>query len=302
MGAAEGSAEQPKPNAKEANQLISAWTRQDWREVLTSPNLCVLQALVNGAATASGAGDTREDALECCLGETAEIQAHIALRETGQPPILTGQSGVAAHPDPIVAQRLAIFEAHERAAVWAWWLGQMGARPVSSDWLSRMGIWEWLKKLRLGAVQRRQTGVWLLDCPGVVFVAVSRAQGGTGQDPILGFGADTDPERAVRKALRETLLMELNLGEVLASRSGHSDQDTRAIEDKIAAYTHRCPALLGAEAEIEPASAQAITIEALSKGVTLRDITPAGQLRRVWCCTVQGIENAGLQGQDSPFM
>ena len=302
MGAAEGSAEHPNTNTKEASQLISAWTRHDWREVLTAPKLCVLQALVKGGATASGAGDTREEALECCLGETAEIQAHITLREAGQPPISTGQSGVAAHPDPIVAQRLAIFEAHERAAVWAWWLGQIGARPVSSDWLSRMGVGEWLDNLRQGAVQRRQTGVWLLNYPSEVSVAVSRAQGGTGQDPILGFGADTDPERAVRKALRETLLMELNLGEVLAARSGHSDHDTRAIEDKIAAYTHRCPALLRSEGEIVPTAPQQDLATTLTEGVTLRDLTPVGQLRSVWCCTVKDIEETGLQGQDSPFM
>lgn len=302
MGAAEGSTEHPNTNKKDANQLIATWTRHDWREVLTAPKLCVLQALVNDGATASGAGDTRQEALECCLGETAELEAHAALREAGQPPIPTGQTGVAAHSDAAMAQRLAILEAHERAAVWAWWLGQSDARPVASAWLSRSGIDNWLDGLRNGAVLRRQTGVWLLDYSGVVTVAVGRAQGATGQDPILGFGADTDPERAVRKALRETLLMELNLGEVLAARSGHSDQDTRAIEDKIAAYTHRCPALLRSEGEIVPIAPQSDLAIILAGGVTLRDITPAGQVRSVWCCTVKDIEDTSLKGQVSPFM
>ncbi len=302
MGAAEGSADHPNTNTKDANQLIAAWSRHDWREVLTAPKLCVLQALVTDGATASGAGDTRQEALECCLGETAELEAHAALRQAGQPPIATGQTGIAAHSDAVKAQRLAILEAHERAAVWAWWLGQGNARPVASAWLLRSGIYDWLEGLRNGAVLRRQTGVWLLDYPGAVTVAVGRAQGVAGQDPILGFGADTDPVRAVRKALRETLLMELNLGEVLAARSGHSDHDTRAIDDKIAAYTHRCPALLRAEGEIVPAAVQPDPGAGLAEGVTLRDITPAGQLRSVWCCTVLDIEDTGLQGQDTPFM
>ncbi|OIQ35805.1 MAG: hypothetical protein BM559_01455 [Roseobacter sp. MedPE-SWchi] len=287
---------------KDANQLLAHWTRHDWREVLTAPNLCVLQALTTGRATASGAGDTREDALECCLGETAEIAAHAALRAADLPPIATGQTGMAAHSDAEMAQQLALFEAHERAAIWAWWLGQTSALPVAPEWLEGQGIDAWLSRVRQGAALRRQTGVWLLDYPGSITVAIGRAQSVGGQDPILGFGADTDPERAIRKALREMLLMELNLGEVLAARSGHSDQDTSAIENKIATYARRCPALLRDEGGIEPQASLSNPEAESIEGMTFRDVTPPGQLRRVWCCSLPDSSACRLEGQGSPFM
>ncbi|MEP4037133.1 YcaO-like family protein [Pseudophaeobacter sp.] len=294
--------DRPERKNEDANQLLAHWTRHDWREVLTAPNLCVLQALAIAGATASGAGDTREEALECCLGETAEIAALAALHAAGLPPVATGHSGVAAHSDDQAAQRLAVFEAHERAAIWSWWLGQTAARPVAPDWVAERRIDVWLDGMRQGAVQRRKTGVWLLDHPGPVSVAVGHSHGGSGQDPILGFGADLDPERSVRKALRETLLMELNLGEVLAARSGHSDQDTSAIENKIALYVRRCPALLGTGGWIEPAETPPGADAAIFDGVTLRDITPTDQLRRVWSCTLPNSGDFDLHGQGSPFM
>ncbi len=291
-----------KAVATEANQLIAHWSRHDWREVLTAPNLCVIQALTLDGATASGAGETREDALACCLGETAEIVALATLRDAGKAAIARAYSGVAAHSTNQKALRLAIFEAHERTAVWAWWLGQLAAQKVTADWLHKQGITQWLKRARRGSMLRRHTDVWLLDYPGPVTVAVGRSQGTVAQDPILGFGADSEPVQAVRKALRETLLMEINLGEVLASRSGYSVQETRLIEEKIANYAERCPTLLGDDSLIEPRDSQTAVDQITEEGLMLQDITPAGQLRRVWRCHLPNSQNYGSGGENSPFM
>ncbi len=175
------------------NNLQNHWQRHDWQASPFAPRLRIVQALVRGK-TASGAGFSRHDALIRCLGETAEI---IALKE--------GESseGMAAGPDLPFATGQALRERLERWALAGWWGGQIKAQPSAAAGL--------IRELRQGALAPRETGTWLLPGFPHLQVAIARSRTPEGTQPILGFGANSCPEKATRSALIELGLMEMNL-------------------------------------------------------------------------------------------
>lgn len=204
-----------QPPAQSANDLIADWQRYDWRETLFAPGLCVLQALTRDGRTASGAGESRDLALARCLGETAEIAA---LRAGRAPGFCAARDGIAAHPDPATAAVSALYEACERRAIWQWWRGEAPTAPVHPAWIKAEGLTGHLADLRAGAAVIRQTGWWQVqqdDGPCVMICLSSSAQG---QEPILGYGCHADPVQAAAAAMREMLLMEVNLMEAMAAR------------------------------------------------------------------------------------
>lgn len=180
--------------------LTERWQRHDWQTSPYAPGLRIIQALVDGKATASGAGLTRHDAYMRCLGETAEITA---LQSEIQPS--KGSEGVAAGPDIAFAEYAALCERLERWAIKAWWACELVAVPLLGGELH-------IKTLRKGAQLPRVTQFWQLkfDLLNVVICVSNNA---AGNQPILGFGADLCAEQAARSALIETGLMELNLAE-----------------------------------------------------------------------------------------
>ena len=175
--------------------LQNRWQRHNWQTSPFAPDLKIIQALVKGK-TASGAGASRFDALSRCLGETAEI---ITLNQ--------GESseGLAAGPDFSFAATQALSERLERWALWEWWHGHLAAEPVIAS--------EMIRKLRRGAVENRQTSLWLLTGFPHIQVAIALSHASTGTQPILGFGANICPRMAAQSALIELGLMELNLME-----------------------------------------------------------------------------------------
>lgn len=264
------------------NDLAKTWARYDFRESFFAPGLAILQALTVSGKTASGTGDTRDDALERCLSETAELLALDANRQHA--PSAPTFDGIAAHTDAEAARRAALWEAHERAAVMAWWRGAHAARPLPHTWMAQSGLLSWLNSARAGATSRRVTRLWSLDGCGPLQVAISRSTNDAGQDPILGFGAADTLEKAGAKALRETLEMELNLVEVMAVRGGHLDFDVGWIEEKIDLYATVGRPRLPDEGDDAPPAA--VTPQR-DLNAQITDLTQPGQ-RPVWACRLDG--------------
>lgn len=290
-------------------QLISYWKQDcwDWRESLFAPNICIIEAVTVVGKTASGLGDTRDDAVQRCLSETAEIMARRGVSAEPSGGVSAGQTGIAAHVDPEFAQLNALFEAHERVAIWQWWLGQGGARRMPEDWLELHGFTGWLDQKRATAKIKRATALWSLETKSDIHTVVCKSEYPNGQDPILGFGSSICVFDATRKALRETLLMELNLMEVLAVRSGHSARDVSAIEAKIKNYALRCPGILSQNIASLPEQAlrEKRLDEVLSGTVCapeFRNITPPDQHRVVWQCSIEGTSHLHAKGPAAPFM
>lgn len=278
--------------------LTKTWTRYDFRESVFAPGISILQALTLSGKTASGTGDTREEALDRCLSETAELLAMEALQpQSGNASAAEAFHGIAAHTDATLARQTALLEAHERAAVLAWWRGDLEARPLLDAWMSQSGLSDWLEKMRRGATSRRVTRLWSLDGWGTCQVVVSRSSNEAGQDPILGFGAAETLEAAGAKALRETLEMELNLLEIMAVRSGYLDFDVDWIERKVALYRTKCRSLLGADATC---AAPSVTAQLGERNVRFQELTETGQ-RPVWGCR---FETSSLlrANETMPFM
>jgi hypothetical protein len=290
-------------------QLISYWEQDcwDWRESIFAPHICIIEAVTVVGKTASGLGDTRDDALQRCLSETAEIMARRALSSEPSKRVSVGQTGIAAHVDPEYAQLNALYEAHERVAIWQWWLGQGSARKIPDGWLLLHGFTGWLDQKRATAEIKRVTALWSLTTTSDIHTVVCKSEYPNGQDPILGFGSSACVFDAARKALRETLLMELNLMEVLAVRSGYSTRDVSTIEAKIKNYALRCPAILPQE-EVslrKQALGNMRLKEVVSKAVCspkFRNITPPDQYRVVWQCCIEGTLQLHANGPAAPFM
>lgn len=283
----------------EPNGLIATWLRYDWRESFFAPRIVMLQALLKGRRTASGAGLDRETAFQRCLGETAEYHA-LAAQPTDFHPL---RDGLAAHLDNASAQRGALLEAFERQAVLGWWHGAMPAQPVAPDWLRDHGIDNMLALARSGAALKRRTGFWVLATrPGQPVVAICRSSSPEGQDPILGFGCDAEPGLAVTKALRELFLMEMNLMELLAARGTGQTALMRHVQDQITTYSRQTPALLPREGEAAPESRSlAEADDIFGVAVQQRDITPPDGPVRVWLCRPQIDIPELTDGRGSPF-
>lgn len=299
-------------NNSNENQLIYMWKRNDWRESIFAPQFSIIQALTIDGSTASGAGDNRQDALARCLSETAEILAVGALQRdnenagtTNRP--LNGQDGTASHLNHEQARLNAFYEAHERVAISKWWLGGINAMRVPDEWLGRHGYANWIMEQRASAAIKRVTGLWLLEQQSNIHIVICRSQYANEQDPVLGFGASACAFEAIEKALRENMLMEINLIEVLASRSGYSSQDMSRVEAKVAGYATRCPLILTAVPATLPEQRNtAVTIERFAADTAAKpefcDITPANCDRPVWRCHLPGHRDFLPGGRGSPFM
>jgi len=275
----------PTPDA-----LIAAWQRHDWRESLFAPGLAILQALTGAGATASGAGMTREGALQRALGETAES---LALDRIGRWGFDARRDGIAAHPDPARARAAALSEAVERLAIARWWRGAAPARPIRADWLDRAGLTARLATARRGAAQLRPTGFWLVNA-GFGFgsgphVVICRSTSRSGQHPILGYGCHPSATQAAGHALREALLMELNLMELLATRSTGGNGGMARVAAAISAFARHGPALLPPDTPVEPEPDVPLPDPAalepwFGARLAMRCLTPPGDPTTVWLC------------------
>jgi len=284
------------------NDLIATWTRFDWRESFFAPGIVILQALVADGRTVSGAGRTRDAAFARCLGETAELHA---LAAGGVNDFVAVRDGLAAHPDGDEARLRAIFEAFERQAVRRWWRGGAAAQPLSEEWLDWLGLDAALAQAREGAALKRRTGWWRIATDAGPCTVICRSMSTEGQDPILGFGCDMEPARAADKALQETLLMEMNLMELLAARSSGDEAGLLPLRNRIAAYARRCPALLPANGAQSPVTCLAMP-EAFQQWfgapVACRDVTPAAGPMSVWLCQPQTAPPNEAEETESPFL
>ncbi|RQP04760.1 YcaO-like family protein [Paracoccus sp. MA] len=237
---------------RSAHDLTASWQRHDWRESFFAPGLVILQALTADGRTASGAGQSRDEAFDRCIGETAEILALAAFRAGGggfEP----WRDGLAAHPDAGQARLAAMDEACERRAVADWWLGRRPALPVAADWIRLAGLAGRLDRARGGAALRRRTDWWQIQTPRGPCAMICRSMSLEGQDPVLGYGVHRDPALAADKALRELLLMELNLMELLAARSLGGADALQPVRNRIRGYARRAALLFPEAAAIHPA-------------------------------------------------
>ncbi|WP_199258404.1 YcaO-like family protein [Paracoccus binzhouensis] len=267
---------------RRTEDLIDSWQRHDWRESFFAPGLVILQALTRDGRTASGAGWTRDDAFDRCLGETAEIHALADWRRRGGA-FDPWRDGVAAHPDPALACEAARNEACERAAVADWWLGHEPAAPVSEAWIAQAGLAAQLEAMRRGAALRRRTDWWQIRSSCEPCVMVCRSMSLEGQDPVLGFGCHDDPVAAADKALRELLLMELNLMELLAARSTGEEAALEPVRARIRGYALQAPRLFPDAAEELPAAPCALVLEFRPRP-ECREISCRRAPVSVWIC------------------
>ncbi len=268
------------------NDLIACWQRYDWRQSMFAPGVVILQALTQEGFTASGLGSHRETAFARCLGETAELHALAAAGGAGGLGHCALRDGLAAHPESRRAREAAVLEAFERQVIGDWWQGRRQARPLLPGWLIEAGIEARIAAARHEADQRRPTGFWQVDSGGGPVVVIARSTNLAGQEPMLGYGCDPDAGRAARKALRELLLMEVNLMELLATRATHPGPDP--MDKRIEDFARRCPALLPLQGAVRPQGPGALMHEDaqvwFGVPVELREITPPTGPVAVWHC------------------
>ena len=254
-----------------------------WHESCFAPRLQILQALTPCGRTASGIGQTRPQAYNRCFAEVAEI---LALRLAGGAQALgfdPRRDGIAAHPDAKTARLSALIESHERQAVSAWWQGQRPAQPIADDWLASTGVAAQVAADRTGSAQKRPCQFWLLAAQGGLQVVVCRSTSQHGQEPILGYGCHPFAAWAAIKALREALLMEVNLMTLQFARSTGTLADHTALSGRIATYGRRLPDLLPQGPGITPAADVPVSQPPLD-GMRLRDLTTADSPMPVWLC------------------
>lgn len=232
--------------------LAACWRRFDWRENFLAPGLVILQALTPQGQTASGAGLTRAEAWDRCLGETAEILA-LSRYRAANGSFETHRDGIASHADSAIARASALHEAYERHAVAGWWLGALRASPVDRHWLQDSGLLRLHDDIRDGAALKRRTDWWQIDAPGGPAVMICRSMSLEGQEPILGYGVHPEPRLAAEKALREMLLMEINLMELLAARSHGLEPALAPVGRRIRDYALRGTSLFVPAPAVIPA-------------------------------------------------
>ncbi|MFT4015202.1 MAG: YcaO-like family protein [Paracoccus sp. (in: a-proteobacteria)] len=265
------------------DELAASWRCFDWRENFLAPGLSILQALTGQGQTASGAGLSRAEAYDRCIGETAELLALARMQAQGDNFEAT-RDGIAAHADPAEARASAICEAHERRAVAAWWLGHAPARPIAPHWLLHSGTAELLARARRGAALKRPTDFWLIEMGHGPHVVIARSMSLERQDPVLGYGVHRDPARAAEKALRELLLMELNLMELLAARAHGSDGAYQSVQDRIRDFARRGPQLFPDQPPVVPGPpVEGRDLDWFDRPPHLCDLLPGGEIE-VWLC------------------
>ena len=285
-------------------ELVALWQRHDWRESIFAPGIVILQALLPDGTTASGAGWRRETALGRCVGETAEWHALSKAAGTDRWGYAAGRDGIAAHLDPETARQTALVEAFERFAVIGWWLGRLPARSVARDWLAEKGISQRLAEARHGAAQKRRTGLWQIKTQtrtqaGPV-VMVCRSISLRGQQPILGYGCDPEPRRAAEKALREMLLMELNLVELLAAGATGAADRLDPVRLRIESFARRCPALLPAMPQVTPGLGCPIRVARNCRCLVWRPSRPARHHTDACATAKPSLRLAMLPGDPGP--
>lgn len=296
-----------KPEKRTAVDLAAIWQRYDWRDSMFAPGLAIIQALLPDGSTASGAGRGRETALGRCLGETAEWRALDVAGDGLHPGFSPWCDGIAAHPDGDTARKTALLEACERSVVIGWWQGRLPANPVAAHWLEQHGIAAELATSRIGAAQKRLTGMWMIRAAGAPCVIVCRSTSLGGQQPVLRYGCDLTAPEAAKKALREMLLMEMNLMELLAAGSATLSPRLNAIRHSIELFARRCPSLLPTTPPVVPDPEEVFLTSTVAEAwfgakVELREITPRGDPVVVWLCRPE-IPNPLLpDATDSPFL
>lgn len=241
-------------NCDGPEDLAAFWRRFDWRENFLAPGLVILQALTPDGQTASGAGLTRDEAWDRCLGETAEILALNRHRAQGGR-FDPQRDGIASHADSSIARTAALHEAHERRAVAGWWLGESRAAPLDRQWLADAGLLALHDRIRDGAALKRRSDWWRIDGPPGPATMICRSMSLEGQEPILGYGVHPDPRQAAEKALREMLLMEINLMELLAARSHGLGPALEPVGRRIRDYALRGASLFAPAPAVIPAPA-----------------------------------------------
>ncbi len=282
------------PSSNSKSVYISEWAERHWIESIFAPQAQILQAITRSGRIASGFGDRREDALNRCLGETVEALASIHKNTEVF-------DGIAAWQEAEKARTGAFFEAVERVEITRWWAGDRAAQKVSPDWLSLHGFADWIARMRQCSYSRRETAVWRLVTDFEVEVMICKTNSPTGQDPVLGFGTAHCALEAVGHAMREAMLMEVNLIEILAVRGGFSRTDTAPVEERIADYARRCPDLLPsqqARMPDDPASRRLTTeLEHIARfdGEVMKDDW------QVWTCRLIDPEIRQMS-PEGPFM
>ena len=300
-------------NDSHETQLISKWDRQDWRASIFAPGVSIIQAITTSGRTASGLGYTREEALARCLSETADrlavsdLQGQDARQNSDPTQEFDPLDGVSAHPDPALAHRHAYYETLERSVISRWWEGALEAHSIPDAWVQSLGLSTRIEQSRAMASVKRSTRFWRVDTDAPVHVVICMSCYPTGQDPILGFGASDRLGDAIDKAFRENLLMEINLMEVLATRSGHSRLDMSRVEAKIAMYVARCPERLperDAPKSVmeDKAPGPVDAVQHPPEGFRFVEIGPEWMARDVWLCRWENGETFQPKGAGSPFI
>lgn len=282
------------PSSNSRSVYISEWAERHWIESIFAPQAQILQAITRSGRIASGFGDRREEALNRCLGETVEALASIHNKKEMF-------DGIAAWLGAERAKRGAFFEAVERVEITRWWTGDRTAQKVSPDWLSLHGFADWIARMRRCSYSKRETAVWRLVTDFEVEVMICKTSSPTGQDPILGFGTAYCALEAVAHALREAMLMEVNLIEILAVRGGFSSTDTSPVEERIADYARRCPDLLASQHAKMPDDPAARGATSKLENIARFDGEVMEDGWQVWTCRLDDPEIQQMS-PEGPFM
>lgn len=233
----------------------TAWLQHDWLSNPFAPQLRIVQALVKGGKTASGAGFSRYDAFSRCLGETAEI---LALSPQAS------SEGVAAGPDFEFAAAQALCERLERWALWNWWHGSLVAQPVSAA--------ELVGELRNKATIQRRTRLWHLPDFAPLGIVIALSESSTNTQPIMGFGANLCPKLAAQSALIELGLMELTLKAPTTGMLAYFERVSPMIGARLPEGGTRKIAAAPSK-ELQRRNALELRLGGLGIGFTLNDLT-----------------------------
>lgn len=197
--------------------LRETWARHDRRQQIFAPGFCVFQALTTDGQSVSGAAETAKGAVSRLLGETAEAAY---LSEGPVVAFAAETDGLAAGPDRAATAHRALMEAVERKRIRQWWHSEVSACRVDAAWVAAVGLDGWLREMREGAEAVRQCRLWRLPSVAGETVMIAASFGAPDEVPVVGYGTAVDPVAAARKALRETLLMEMRVVDQRAYESG----------------------------------------------------------------------------------
>jgi ribosomal protein S12 methylthiotransferase accessory factor YcaO len=273
--------------AQHASIVLSRHVRRfDWQQNIYAPDLHILQALTHRGETASGAGSSRALAHTRCLAEVAEFHALYAAGGAETLGFRSHQDGVAAHPDAATARTAARLEAFERHCVALWWHGQLPARPLDPDWLEATGVAGCIAEDRRGAAQRRPSALWRVEVDGDIHLMICRSSTLRGQLPVLGFGCHGCAAWAALKALREVMLMELNVMTVQIARRNGELAQVLPIRDMIDSCARHTPRLLTKrDPVVPPRDVDSPAVPGwFSSGLEIRDISALEGSMPVWLC------------------